>query len=309
MHFADKLAEAMGKKNSAVCVGLDPQLGKLPEFLIKKAVEEYGETFEAAAHAFLEFNKGIIDAVKDFAPAVKPQIAFYEELGYHGIWAFEETCRYARAQGLIVIADGKRNDIGSTAEAYAHAFLEGTNLFGQQKEVTEVDALTVNAYLGYDGVKPFLKSCKEKGKGIFVLVKTSNPSSGDLQGRVTVEEKTSIAELMGHFVDSWGSDDIGECGYSCVGAVVGATFPAEAVKLRKIMPNTIFLLPGYGAQGGGPEDVKTSFDKNGLGALVVSARGIIFAYKEAGASGLGESYAEAAHEAALKMREDLNRVR
>ncbi len=295
MHFADRLTEAMKAKNSVVCVGLDPQLAKLPEALVKTAVSEYGETFEAAAHAYLEFNKGIIDEVKDLVVAVKPQLAFYEELGHHGIWAFEETCKYARAAGLIVIADGKRNDIGSTAEAYARAFLEGTDLFGQKKEVVEADALTVNAYLGYDGIKPFLQGCRDMGKGIFVLVRTSNPSSGDLQGRVSVDENMSIAELVGNFVESWGSDDIGECGYSFIGAVVGATFPTEAAKLRKLMPNSIFLVPGYGAQGAEAEDTKPCFDKDGLGALVVSARGII--------------YAESPREAALKMKEDLNRVR
>lgn len=295
MHFADRLTEAIKAKNSVVCVGLDPQLAKLPEALVKNAVIEYGETFEAAAHAYLEFNKGIIDEVKDLVVAVKPQLAFYEELGHHGIWAFEETCKYARAAGLIVIADGKRNDIGSTAEAYARAFLEGTDLFGHIKEVVAADALTVNPYLGYDGIKPFLKPCREMGKGIFVLVRTSNPSSGDIQGRVSVDEKMSIAELMGNFVESWGSDDIGECAYSFIGAVVGATFPTEAAKLRKLMPSTIFLVPGYGAQGAGAEETKPCFDKDGLGALVVSARGII--------------YAESPREAALKMKEDLNQVR
>jgi len=309
MHFADRLTEAMKMKNSAVCVGLDPQLGKLPAFLVKNAVEEFGETFEAAAHAYLAFNKGIIDAVKDLVVAVKPQLAFYEELGHHGIWAFEETCKYARAAGLIVIADGKRNDIGSTAEAYARAFLEGTDLFGQKKEVVEADALTVNGYLGYDGIKPFLKPCRDMGKGIFVLVRTSNPSSGDLQGRVSVDEKMSIAELMGNFVESWGSDDLGACGYSFIGAVVGATFTAAAEKLRALMPSTIFLVPGYGAQGAGAEEAKASFDKDGLGALVVSARGIIYAYQENSSVASGEGFGEAAQEAALKMKEDLNRVR
>lgn len=294
MHFADRLTEAIKKKNSVVCVGLDPQLSKLPELLLKKAASEFGETLEAAAHAFLEFNKGIIDAVKDYVVAVKPQLAFYEELGHFGIWAFEETCKYARGAGLLVIVDGKRNDIGSTAEAYARAFLSGTEVFDKKQLPVEADALTVNAYLGYDGIKPFVEACKKEEKGVFILVRTSNPSSGDLQERLT-GEGMSIAELMGHFVESWGSDDIGACGYNCVGAVVGATYPAEAAKLRKVMPNTIFLVPGYGAQGGTAEDVKPCFDENGLGALVVSARGII--------------YAEYPQTAARTMQEELNRVR
>lgn len=300
MHFADRLTELIKKKNSVLCVGLDPQAENLPVFLLKKMSPQDGQSLKVMAHAYLEFNKGIMDAVCDFVVAVKPQLAFYEELGHEGIWAFEETCRYAREKGLIVIADGKRNDIGSTAEAYARAYLG---------KVYDVDALTVNPYLGFDGVRPFLKLCQEEGKGIFILVRTSNPSSGDLQTRVTKDEQISIAELVGHFVESWGNDYVGESGYSFVGAVVGATFPKEASKLRKLMPRTIFLVPGFGAQGATAEDTKPCFDKEGLGALVVSARGILYAYQEQGYAGLGEAYAEAARDAALKMREELNKVR
>jgi orotidine-5'-phosphate decarboxylase len=308
MHFADRLTAAIKEKNSVICVGLDPQANKIPAFLLKQALEEYGQTFEALAHAYLEFNKGIIDSVKDLVPAVKPQIAFYEELGHHGIWAFEETCKYARAAGLLVIADGKRNDIGSTAEAYANAFLGGTEVFGVKLMANAVDALTVNAYLGLDGIRPFLKACETEGKGIFILVRTSNPSSGDLQDRVTVDEQMSIAELMGHFVEAWGDDSVGECGYNFVGAVVGATYPAEAAKLRKIMPKTLFLVPGYGAQGGTAADTKACFDEKGLGALIVSARGIIYAYAESGDKD-GKNFGEAARAAAVKMNEELNQVR
>lgn len=308
MHFADRLTAAMKAKNSAVCVGLDPQAAKIPAFLLKEAEAEHGKTLKAMAHAYLEFNKGIIEAVKDLVPAVKPQLAFYEELGHDGIWAFEETCKYAKAAGLLVIADGKRNDIGSTAEAYANAFLGGVTVFGEKVMVNEVDALTVNGYLGFDGIRPFLKACQEEGKGIFVLVRTSNPSSGDLQERITADEKMSIAALMGHFVESWGGDGVGECDYSFVGAVVGATYPAEAAKLRKIMPQTLFLVPGYGAQGGTAADTKPCFDENGFGALVVSARGIIYAYAE-GDDKEGRNYAEAARAAAQKMNTELNSVR
>lgn len=309
MHFADRLTAEMKKKNSVVCVGLDPQASKLPAFLLKQAEQENGKTLKALAEAYFEFNKGIIDAVKDLVPAVKPQLAFYEELGSEGIRAFEDTCAYARAAGLIVIADGKRNDIGSTAEAYANAFLGGTDVFGEKVFTNAVDALTVNAYLGLDGIRPFLKPCAANGKGIFVLVRTSNPSSGDVQERITVEEQMSIAELMGHFVDSWGSEDIAECGYNFVGAVVGATYPAEAAKLRKIMPNTLFLVPGYGAQGGSAADTKACFDENGFGALIVSARAIIYAFAENAADKDGRNYAEAARNAAIKMNAELNAVR
>lgn len=304
MNFADRLVAAIQKKNSAVCVGLDPQLKKLPAFLVKHAASEYGETLEAAANAYLEFNKGIIDAVCDLVPAVKPQLAFYEELGSHGIWAFEETCKYAQAKGLLVIGDGKRNDIGSTAEAYAH-LLGGLQVFGKDQP-SVLDALTVNAYLGADGIVPFVKACAEYGKGIFVLVRTSNPSSGDVQSRVTADEKISVAELMAYFVESWGSDLVGESGYSAVGAVVGATHPHEAARLREIMPQSFFLVPGYGAQGGTADDVKDCFDAQGLGALIVNARGILYAFDEKGS---GEDYAEKARAATVKMNEDVNRVR
>lgn len=308
MHFADRLTAAMKAKNSAVCVGLDPQASKIPAYLLKEAVEEHGQTLKAAAHAYLAFNKGIIDAVKDLVPAVKPQLAFYEELGHDGIWAFEETCKYAKEAGLLVIADGKRNDIGSTAEAYANAFLGGTTIFGQKFMACEADALTVNSYLGFDGIRPFLKACESEGKAIFVLVKTSNPSSGDLQDRITQDEQMSIAELVGNFVESWGDDNVSESGYNFVGAVVGATYPAEAAKLRKIMPHSIFLVPGYGAQGGTAADTKPCFDENGFGALVVSARGIIYAYAESEEKD-GRNYAAAARAAAEKMNKELNQVR
>lgn len=306
MHFSDALVRSIRSKNSVLCVGLDPQLGKLPGFLVERAIKENGKTMAGARQAIVEFNRGIIDAVKDLVVAVKPQLAFYEEFGAEGISAFEETCVYAKAQGLLVIADGKRNDIGSTAEAYARAFFE-PNVFGDKKE-TAVDALTVNAYLGADGVKPFLAPCS-KDKGIFILVRTSNPSSGDLQDRITADEQMSIAELMGHFVESWGSDLVGEEGYSSVGAVVGATHPVQAERLREILPQNFFLVPGYGAQGGTPADIAPCFNPDGLGALIVNARGILYAFAEAGGPSAGENFAEAAREATLKMQEAVNEVR
>lgn len=305
MHFSSRLIAAIREKNSVVCVGLDPQLSKLPRFLVERAMNVHGETRKAAAQAFLDFNKGIMDATAEVAVAVKPQLAFYEELGADGIWAFEETCKYAQTKGLLVIADGKRNDIGSTAEAYARAFF-APELFGKVQE-TGVDALTVNPYLGLDGIRPFLKYC-EQGKGLFVLVRTSNPSSGDLQDRVTADEQISVAELMGHFVESWGDDTMGEEGYSDVGAVVGATFPKQATRLRELMPKQFFLVPGYGAQGGTVQDIAPCFNADGFGALINNSRGLLYAFSEKGA-GTGENYMDTAREAALAMRDAINGVR
>jgi orotidine-5'-phosphate decarboxylase len=299
-NFADKLIAAIKAKDSVVCVGLDPRVDQIPSCIMREMAEHYEDPLELYANAVLTFNKGIIDAVKDHAVIVKPQSAFYELLGSQGVRALEETCQYAQDQGLLVLLDAKRGDIGSTAAAYAKAYLG---------EDTPVDALTVNAYLGADGIMPFLDECGTNGKGIFILVKTSNPSSGDLQDRITADENMSIAELMANFVETWGFDHTGENGYHSVGAVVGATYPKEAAKLRKVMPGTIFLVPGYGAQGGGAEDVRPCFDENGLGAIVNSSRGIIFAYEKVEGPEDGSHYADVAREATIAMKEALNQVR
>lgn len=318
MHFSDRLIAAIQKTNSVVCVGLDPRLNQIPGVIIQKVTQEHGHTFTAAAHAFLEFNKGVIDAVKDIAPIVKPQIAFYEQYGFQGLWAYEETCKYAKEQGLLVLADAKRNDIGSTAQAYSNAFLGEVDLFGEKVPSMDVDALTINAYLGFDGMKPFIEDCARLGKGIFSLVKTSNPSSGDLQDQLLDGEvgegfgedgRMRVYELMAHLLESWGSDVIGESGYSSIGAVVGATYPKQAQTLRKLLPKSFFLVPGYGAQGGGAEDVKPCFNKDGLGAIVNSSRGIIFAYEKAEGNKDGAHYADAARDAVIAMNADVNRVR
>lgn len=305
MHFADRLTNAVAEKAAPICVGLDPRYGKIPQFIKDKHVEEFGKTKKAIAASILEFNIGIIEAVKDIVPVVKPQIAFYEMYGTEGIWAYISTCKYAREQGLIVIADGKRNDIGSTCEAYADGFLGEIDVFGESEEVFYSDALTVTPYLGSDGILPFVQRCSDFNKGIFVLVKTSNPSSGDIQdlpaGELAVHEH--VAEL----VSAWGKDFIGENGFSSVGAVVGATYPEEASYLRNAMPHNIFLVPGYGAQGGGAEDVKPCFFENGTGAIVNSSRGIIFAYEKNDTYG-EENFADAAREAAHAMKEDLKVV-
>jgi len=316
-HFADRMVEAIKKKGNPICVGLDPRLDKIPEFIRKHAFEasgNQGNPLRAAAEALLAFNKGIIDAVADIVPVVKPQVAFYEIFGAEGMRVYEETIDYAHEKGLVTIADVKRNDIGSTAEAYAEAYLGETKVEDESVRVFDADSVTVNGYLGADGVKPFIKVAANDGKGIFVLVKTSNPSSGELQDLFVYDEVAKekeakpLYEIMGHYVDSWGADEIGESGYSCVGAVVGATYPAQAKKLRAIMPHAYFLVPGYGAQGGGAKDVAPCFNKDGLGAVVNSSRGIIFAYMKEGAGYEDKDFGKAAAEACKVMAADLAKV-
>jgi orotidine-5'-phosphate decarboxylase len=305
-HFADKLTAAIKEKNSVVCVGLDPRIDQIPAHIVTKAKENYGMSFESAAEAIIEFNKAIIDAIADLVPVVKPQIAFYELFGEHGMRAFKETCKYAQDKGLLVLADIKRSDIGSTAKAYAQAYLGETEFFGTSESVMNIDAVTLNPFMGYDSVDPFMVECRKHGKGIFVLVKTSNASSGDFQDRKIDESGLSISDLAASFVESWAFDEVGESGYSFVGSVVGATYPRDLGRLRELMPSSYILVPGYGAQGGTAEDVKAAFDENGLGALINSSRGIIFAYETEGDA---ENYADAARQAVIAMNEDLNGVR
>lgn len=305
-HFSDQLIAAIQKKKSVVCVGLDPRIEKMPPFLYKKMIDEHGDTPKAIAETFIAFNKGIIDAVHDLVPVVKPQFAFYVNHGYEGVRAFAETCAYAQSKGLLVIADAKANDIGSTAEAYAEAFLGPQTTTGNKPTASfNCDAITVNPYLGYDGVKPFIDVCKKNGKGIFILVKTSNPSANDIQAR-QVDGAFSVSDLVAHFVESWGSDEVGEQGYSSVGAVVGATYKGEAAKLRTLMPTAFFLVPGYGAQGGTAQDVAVCFNKDGLGALISSSREITYAWEKIGL--MPDQYAEAARGAVQKMNLDLAKV-
>ncbi|PIR49029.1 orotidine-5'-phosphate decarboxylase [Candidatus Peregrinibacteria bacterium CG10_big_fil_rev_8_21_14_0_10_55_24] len=278
MHFADALTAA-SKTKSPVCVGLDPNVGKLPEGI------------ERTPAGVLTFCKGIVDAVKEVACCVKPQMAYFELLGWEGMKVFWEVCTYAKEQGLLVIADGKRNDIGSTCEAYADAYLSAAS---------PIDALTVSPYLGSDGVQPFIERATQNNKGVFVLVKTSNSSSGELQDLPTGDEV--VHEHMAQLVESWGSAHLGkETIFSCVGSVVGATYPEELKYLRTLMPHAVILIPGYGAQGGGAADCKPGFLPDGTGAIVNSARGIIFASK-------GKDWQEAAKNAAKQMAEDLREV-
>ena len=287
-------------KNPTV-VGLDPVLSYIPDHIREKAKREYGTTFRAAAAAVLEFNQSLIDALCDIVPGVKLQSAYYEMYGPEGVRACYDTIRYAKEKDLYVIVDGKRNDIGSTSDAYAAAYLGQTSLFGTAGRAFAVDALTVNPYLGSDGILPFVKCCETFGKGIFVLVKTSNPSGGELQDLVADGEEIYIK--VAKLVNRWGETSVNETGYSAVGAVVRATYPEQSKKLRTIMPKTVFLVPGYGAQGGTGKDIAHLFDADGMGAVVNSSRGIMCAYQRAGAS--GESFTEYARKEAIRMREDI----
>lgn len=293
----DKLIDRIIEMQNPTCAGLDTDFNYLPE-----EMREGVATLNGAAERITEFNKKIIDGIADIVPSVKVQAAYYEQYGVYGVKAFCETLDYARAKGLIVIADCKRNDIGSTASRYSKAYLGYTEINGKKQRAFNADMLTVNGYLGSDGIKPFADEVLNNDKSIFVLVKTSNPSSGELQN-LKLESGEAVYERMGRLVAEWGESSIGGYGYSDVGAVVGATHPAEAENLRKLLPHTFFLIPGYGAQGGSADMLKVCFDSRGLGGVVNSSRGIICAYKKEEYNGMG--YAEAARAACLDMKEDL----
>lgn len=299
-----RLVEAVKAKQNPTVAGLDPRLDYLPEFLKEKAYAAYGKTLEGAAAAVLEYNKALIDAMYDIVPAIKPQAAYYELYGWAGVKTLAETIAYAREKGMYVITDGKRNDIGTTMEAYAAAHLGLVDVDGEVYAPFDGDALTVNGYLGADGIKPLLPICKERDRGIFVLCKTSNPSSGELQDRLLDGE--ALYARMGDLCEAWGADTIDASGYSAVGAVVGATYPAQLAELRARLPHTYFLVPGYGAQGGGAADVAPAFDKDGMGAIVNSSRGILCAWKKEGCA--PEDFAGAARREALRMKNDLTSV-
>lgn len=307
MHFADRLCTAIDTKGSAVVVGLDPRLESLPSHLLADCRAELGNTPQAVAEGLWRFNCGIIDAVHDVVPAVKPQLAFYERYGLIGLKAYVRTVQYAKQMGLLVIADGKRGDIGSTASAYAEAFLGGDPQVCDQPAINDfhADALTVNPFLGHDGIQPFIDCAKKHGKGVFVLVKTSNPSAGDLQDLPV--DGQPLYEHLGTLVEKWGESNRGRSGYSSVGAVVGATWPEQAARLRTLMPHTLFLVPGYGAQGAKASDVTSCFDTHGHGALVSASRSIIFAWRtEPYASRYSETeYKAAVREAAQRMGDEI----
>ena len=296
----DRLIEAIAEKQNPTAAGLDPKLDYIPRRIKEEAFRQYGRTLEGAAAAVLEFNKGLIDALCGIVPAVKPQCAFYELYGWPGMRALRDTIAYARGKGLFVITDGKRNDIGSTMEAYAAAHLGLTDVDGEKAEAFGGDALTVCGYLGSDGILPLLGVCRERDRGIFVLAKTSNPSSDELQNQ-SFEGGETLYEAMGRFCEEWGGALPGKYGYSGVGAVVGATWPAQLGELRGMLPHTFFLVPGYGAQGGGADDVAPAFGKNGLGAVVNASRSILCAWQKQGAP--EEDYAKAAAQEAVRMRD------
>ena len=296
----DRLITKIAQTQNPTVAGLDPKLAYIPSYIKEECFAKYGKTLEGAAAALLEFNKGLIDALCDIVPAVKPQAAYYEMYGWQGVKALHDTIAYAQEKGMFVITDGKRNDIGATMEAYATAHLGEVEVEGETFAPFGADALTVNGYLGTDGIKPLLKVCNEKDAGIFVLVKTSNPSSGELQDRELADGDT-IYRAMGKMCESWGEQLPGKYGYSGVGAVVGATYPAQLEELRAAMPHTFFLVPGYGAQGGAADDVAPAFDKRGLGAIVNSSRGIMCAWQKEGCD--EHEYAAAARREAIRMRD------
>ncbi len=298
MNFTDRLIQKIIEKQSHTVVGLDPRMEMIPDFIREESCAEFQDPFQAASEAILRFNREIIHSVVHIVPAVKPQIAFYERYGHWGVRAFAETADYAKDKGLIVIGDVKRNDIGSTSEAYADAYL------GDELSPYNLDAITVNPYFGSDGVLPFIQRARDRGKGIFVLVKTSNKSSEELQDLKT--DGRHIYEVVGEMVDRWGKSTEGNRGYKCVGGVVGATFPGQADDLRHIMPRSYLLVPGYGAQGATAADVISYFNPDGLGAVVNSSRGIIFAYKDESNLYGPREFGKAARAAALRMNQEIN---
>lgn len=299
----EKLVERIKKLEAPIVVGLDPTLNFVPGFLLDKAINEKGETLEAAADAIFEFNKKIVDAVYDLIPAVKPQIAMYEQFGIPGLMAFKKTLDYCHEKGLLVIGDAKRGDIGSTSTAYAIGHIGKVKVGSTEIAPFDEDFLTINPYMGSDSVVPFVEECKKYDKGLFILVKTSNPSSGEFQDQKV--GKKAVYELVGKKVDEWGAELI-KNGYSDVGAVVGATYPEMGEVLRQIMPKAYILVPGYGAQGGTAAELKPFFNKDGLGAIVNSSRGIIAAYKQEKYAEYGaEGFAEAARVAVIDMKNDI----
>jgi len=300
----DRLMDQIDRLQNPTVVGLDPTLEMMPDFIKKEMMEKYGKTPLAVAEMFIRFNQDIIDAVTDLVPAVKPQIAMYEKYGLEGIRAYLATIDHAKQKGLSVIGDIKRGDISSTAAAYA-AHINGTGIEGEFYDLWKEDAITVNPYLGFDGIEPFIEACRKMDRGIFVLVKTSNPSSVEIQDLEAGGVK--IYERVAGLVDEWGKLSMGNRGFSRIGAVVGATHKEQGESLRQIMKNTFFLVPGYGAQGGTGADLKGFFNIRGEGCIINSSRGITGAYKM-DKRFLETQFAEAAREAAIEMKRDLNHV-
>ncbi len=303
MNAIDNLIEKIKQTNNPTVIGLDPRYEMLP----KCVTDKYPKTLEGVAEAIIEFNKELIDNTYDIIPAAKVQIAFYEMYGIPGIKAFKETCQYAKEKGMVVIADIKRGDIGSTATGYSNAFLGRTPIGEKEEAIYDVDFVTVNGYMGTDCVKPFVEDCKKYDKGIFILVKTSNPSSGELQD-LKLQNGQEVYVQMSELVEKWGEDLRGKYGYSSIAAVVGATYPEQLSQIREIAPHTYFLIPGYGAQGGKASDIALGFDKNGLGGIVNASRSLMCAYKSDNWKDKfnEENYAKATRAEAIRMRDELN---
>lgn len=303
----EPLIQRIAQLENPTVAGLDPQLSYLPSFLWEECRQRDGDTLKAAGRALYRFNKALIDAMYDVVPAIKPQAAYYEQYGWHGVKALVKTIAYAKEKGMYVITDGKRNDIGTTMQAYTNGHLGQVQVGESAIEPFAADALTVNGYLGTDGITPLLTVCRERDKGIFVLVKTSNPSSGELQD-LPMADGRPLYRVMGDLCETWGSGAIGKSGYSDVGAVVGATYPEQLAELRKALPHTFFLVPGYGAQGGGAQGIKGAYDAQGGGVIVNSSRAIMCAYRNKPGY-TEENFADAAREEALRMKADLLSVR
>lgn len=305
MNAIDNLIEKIKKTNNPTVMGLDPRYEMLP----KCVTDKYSQDLEGAAKAIIEYNKALIDATYDIVPAIKPQIAFYEMFGIPGMKAFQETCQYAKEKGMVVIADIKRGDIGSTAQGYSNAFLGRTSIGEKEETIYDVDFVTINPYMGTDCVKPFVEDCKKYNKGIFILVKTSNPSSGELQD-LKLENKKEVYRQVTDLVEKWGEELRGKYGYSSIAAVVGATYPEQLEQIRKAAPHTYFLIPGYGAQGGKANDIALGFDSNGLGGIVNASRSLMCAYKSDRwkEQYTEEEYAKATRAEALRMRDEINQA-
>jgi orotidine-5'-phosphate decarboxylase len=303
-HFGDRLSNRIQELGNPSVVGLSPSLHAVPTYLKEEAIRKFDKTPQAAAEAIWMFNQGLIDALSDCVPAAMPNPAFYECFGHHGFHVYERTVAYAQEKGMLVIGDAKRGDAGPAAQAYAEAHLGQVDLFGLPSPAIHADAMTVNPYLGSDGIVPFLKVCKEQGKGIFVLVRTPNESSDEIQGQAVGDQL--LDEAVAGLVEGWGRELIGESGYSSVGAMVGSVYPEETLNLRLLMPNQILLVPGLAIGEENLEDVKPCFYKNGTGALVHFSDSILFAYQK---DKLTErAYAEAARAAALRLKDGLNRL-
>ena len=302
-NIIDQLIEKIKIMKNPTVIGLDPRYEMLP----KCVKEKYPKTIEGVGKAIIEYNKTIIDAIYDIIPAIKPQIAFYEMYGISGMQAFKETCEYAKQKGMFVIADIKRGDIGSTAQGYSNAYIGKTKIEENEQSLYDIDFVTVNPYMGTDCVKPFIDDCKKYNKGLFILVKTSNPSSGELQDE-KLENGEEVYTRVAKYVEKWGEELRGEYNYSSISAVVGATYPEQLKELRKIAPHTFFLIPGYGAQGGKPQDIALGFDKNGLGGIVNASRSLMCAYKSDMWKDKFEEkdYAKATRVEAIRMKEELN---